>query len=273
MDTSELVDSDNRIINKDELSLFCQIIEDFKTPKLKDPAYNNFIGLFFNYPGLIAIIHHRIAYRLYRRGFHTLGRVIMGITQFISNIDLHPGAFIGRRVFIDHGIGVVIGETAEIGNDVTIYQGVSLGGVSLEKMKRHPTVLDGAIIGAGAKVLGNIIIGIGAKVGSNSVVIRDVPNYLTAVGIPARVIRSKTSSEEKEIKDTNSNLENKKITTKLPDINKQMFEYILCRLGTFENFIKKKNVSIKQPCKHYKRYRKDQEKLDKIYQEFLKSLK
>ena len=139
-------------------TLWGTIKEDFKVILEKDPAINSKIELFFNYPGLIALVHYRFAHSLYNKGFKVLARVIMGITQWLTNVDIHPACKIGHRVFIDHGIGVVIGETAEIGNEVTIYQGVSLGGVSLEKVKRHPTIEDFVIIGAGAKVLGNIAV-------------------------------------------------------------------------------------------------------------------
>ena len=157
-------------------SFFGIILEDFSVVLEKDPAINSKVELFFNYPGLIAIVHYRIANKLHKIGLRVLARILMSFTQFITNIDIHPGATIGRRVFIDHGIGVVIGETAIVGNEVTIYQGVSLGGTSLHKIKRHPTVLDGVVIGAGAKILGDITIGENAKIGANSVVVKDVPD-------------------------------------------------------------------------------------------------
>ncbi len=180
-------------INAEQMGIWELLKEDFSTPSSRDPALKSKIELFFNYPGLIALAHYRVAHRLYKNEWRVLARIIMGFAQFLSNIDIHPAAQIGRRVFIDHGIGVVVGETAIIGDDVTIYQGVSLGGVSLEKTKRHPTLESGVIIGAGAKVLGNITIGRNAKVGANSVVIKDVPPESTAVGIPARVIPPKDS--------------------------------------------------------------------------------
>lgn len=261
-----LVDDNNNIIRKEIPPLWEQIKEDFCTPQLKDPAYNHFLELFFNYPGLIAIVHYRIAYRFHKRGFKLLARLLMGWTQFITNIDIHPAAYIGRRVFIDHGIGVVIGETAQIGNDVTIYQGVSLGGVSLERTKRHPTILHNAIIGAGAKVLGDIVIGEYAKIGSNSVVVKDVPSKSTAVGIPARVV-NKEDKREKHDKPTR---------TKLPDINQQMFEYILYRIKILEDTIS----NMPSDDKHYKEFlerqndelRLHEEELCKAYQDFLQTL-
>ena len=272
-----MVDSNNNILEKEKIPLLEQIKEDFSVPCRKDPAYNGFLELFFNYQGLLALVHHRVAHRLYHRGFRLLGRIIMGWAQFLTSMDIHPAAYIGRRVFIDHGIGVVIGETAQIGNDVTIYQGVSLGGVSLEKTKRHPTVLHNVVIGAGAKVLGNILIGENAKIGSNSVVIKNVPRDATAVGIPARIIGEKSVSKGADsmgFVDSNkaqdsiiSNTQNENlITTKLPDIDKKMFEYILCRLNILESkmldSVDSKNADLKE----------QKEKLDEIYKDFLKAM-
>lgn len=188
-------------------TLFGTIKEDFAVILEKDPAINSKIELFFNYPGLIALVHYRIAHKLYHQGFKVVARIFMGITQWLTNVDIHPACKIGHRVFIDHGHGVVIGETAEVGNEVVIYQGVSLGGVSLERTKRHPTIEDFVIIGAGAKVLGNIVVGAHSKIGANSVVIRPVPPNSTAVGIPAKTI----------IKGMSDDL------NKIPDIQYQLF--------------------------------------------------
>ncbi|WP_027631612.1 serine O-acetyltransferase EpsC [Clostridium hydrogeniformans] len=153
----------------------------------KDPAARSIYEVLL-YPSLHAIINHRISRFFYKKRLYFLARLISQIGRFITGIEIHPGATIGRRLFIDHGMGVVIGETAEIGDDVTIYHGVTLGGTGKDKGKRHPTVESGAIIGAGAKVLGPIVIGENSKIGSNSVVLRDVPSYTTAVGIPAKII-------------------------------------------------------------------------------------
>lgn len=266
---SNKIDSYNNIIHKENVGLWFQIKEDFATPKTKDPAYNNFLELFFNYPGLIAIVHHRIAHRLYKRGFHLLGRIIMGWTQFLTNIDLHPAAYVGRRVFIDHGIGVVIGETAQIGNDVTIYQGVSLGGVSLEKTKRHPTVLNNSIIGAGSKILGDIVLGENVKIGSNSVVIKNVPDNCTAVGIPARVVNRANKDEKNE--------NQKATTTKLPDIDQKMFAYILCKMKIFEQIIEqaqddKEQGTLKALCKEKERFKAQEEELNRHYKDFMQAI-
>ncbi len=208
-----------------QCSLWKTIRQDFSTPWKNDPAINSKLELLTNYPGVWAIVMYRFAHRMYLRGWKIPARMLMGITQILTNIDIHPAAQIGRRVFIDHGFGVVIGETAVIEDDVLIYQGVTLGGVSLERhVKRHPTVKSGAVIGGGAKVLGNITIGKNARVGANSVVIRDVPHDSTAVGIPARVI---TKGREK------SQLSHNKI----PDINKQLFLYLIKRVEVLERAV------------------------------------
>jgi serine O-acetyltransferase len=140
------------------------------------------------YPGLHAIVMHRWAHACWRVNFKWLGRFISYFARILTGIEIHPGATIGRRVFIDHGMGVVIGETAEIGDDCTLYHGVTLGGTSWNKGKRHPTLGKGVVVGTGAKILGPILVGDGAKIGSNAVVVRDIPPGATAVGIPARVV-------------------------------------------------------------------------------------
>ena len=155
----------------------------------KDPAVKNLFEAIFCYPSLKAILYHKVAHRLYKKDKFTISRIISQIARKVTGIEIHPGAIIGESLFIDHGMGVVIGETAQIGNNVLMYHGVTLGGTGLEKgVKRHPTVEDDVIIGAGAKVLGPITIGKGAKIGANAVVLKDVPPYSTAVGIPARII-------------------------------------------------------------------------------------
>lgn len=212
--------------NEKPLSLWKQIKEDFMVPKLNDPALDSTIELFFNYPGVWAIINYRIAHKLYCNNWKGLSRIISGLSQFFTNMDIHPACSIGRRVFIDHGIGVVIGATAIIEDDVLIYQGVTLGGVSLNKGKRHPTIKSNSVIGSGAKVLGNITVGKNAKIGANSVVICDVPKNCTAVGVPAKVIKRD---------DKNGRLNH----ADLPDVNKEMFEYLLKRVAVLEHAVKK----------------------------------
>lgn len=155
----------------------------------KDPAVKNLFEAIFCYPSLKAILYHKIAHRLYKKNKFTISRIISQRARKVTGIEIHPGAIMGEDIFIDHGMGVVIGETAEVGNNVLMYHGVTLGGTGLEKgIKRHPTVEDDVIIGAGAKILGPITIGKGAKIGANAVVLKDVPPYSTAVGIPARII-------------------------------------------------------------------------------------
>jgi serine O-acetyltransferase len=166
--------------------MFAKLKEDIKTVLERDPAAKSTIEVLFCYPGLRAIRMHRITHRLWIRNHKFIARWLSEISRLFTGIEIHPGASIGSRFFIDHGAGVVIGETSEIGNDVTIYQGVVLGGVSTEKIKRHPTVENEVVIGAGAVILGPITIGEGAKIGANSVVLGDVKPYTTAVGVPSR---------------------------------------------------------------------------------------
>jgi len=232
------------------LGLFSEIAEDFSNVYKNDPAISSRIELFFNYPGVWAIFWYRISNRLYRSGFRSIARVIMGLNQIITNIDIHPGATIGRRVFIDHGFGVVIGQTTVIEDDVLIYQGVTLGGVSLVAGKRHPTIRSGVVIGAGAKVLGNITIGANSKIGANSVVVREVPDNSTAIGIPAHVIQKGRD------KDPFSH-------NKLPDINKEMFEYLLRRVAVLEHYMVQDNTEILE----------QDLQLENIYESFIKAMK
>jgi serine O-acetyltransferase len=175
------------------LSLFRQIREDVGCVRMRDPAARSELETLLLYPGIHAIIWHRIAHRLWRSGWRFLGRFVSWMSRFLTNIDIHPGATIGRRFFIDHGAGVVIGETAEVGVDVTLYHGVTLGGTTWSPGKRHPTLEDGVVVGAGAKILGPITVGRGTRVGANSVVIETTPPEVTVVGIPARVVRPQTA--------------------------------------------------------------------------------
>jgi len=167
-----------------------EIIELARSIRARDPARPTWVEAITCYAGLQAVLMHRLAHALYRGGFRALARAVSHSNRFITGIEIHPGAKIGRRLFIDHGMGVVIGETAEIGDDVLIYHGVTLGGLTLDSTgkpgKRHPTIGNGVAIGAGAQVLGPITVGDGARVGANAVVSRDVPPGETVVGIPAR---------------------------------------------------------------------------------------
>ena len=173
--------------------MFQHLRDDIASVFERDPAARTTFEVLTCYPGLHALLLYRLAHALWTRGFKWTGRLVSHLTRWLTGIEIHPGATIGRRVFIDHGMGVVIGETAEIGDDCTLYHGVTLGGTSWAKGKRHPTLLPGVVIGAGAKVLGPIVIGRGARIGSNAVVVKDVPDGATAVGIPARIIEGEAA--------------------------------------------------------------------------------
>ena len=232
---NETIEDQEKEKEQEKISFWAQVKEDFCVPRNNDPALDNNLELFFNYPGVWAIINHRVANKLYYKGWKKLSRVINGISSFLTKTDIHPACTIGRRVFIDHAIGVVIGATAIVEDDVLIYQGVTLGGVSLDKGKRHPTVKSNTVIGSGAKVLGNITIGRNSKIGANSVVVCDVPDNSTAVGVPAKIIRR----DNKNCKMAHGDL---------PDINKEMFKYLLERIQVVEVALKEEDgidVSIK----------------------------
>ena len=168
--------------------MFKTLADDIQAVVERDPAARSKLEVLLCYPGLHAVIFHRVAHGLWRRGWLVSARFLSQIGRWLTGIEIHPGAALGRRLLIDHGMGVVIGETAVVGDNVTLYQQVTLGGVSLDPGKRHPTVEDDVVIGAGAAVLGPITIGKGARVGSNAVVLKDVPAGATVVGIPARPI-------------------------------------------------------------------------------------
>ena len=172
------------------------IREDIRTIKERDPAAKNYVEILLCYPGLHAIWLHRLAHFFYRRNWFTTARLISHFNRSFTGIEIHPGAKIGKRLFIDHGMGVVIGETSEIGDDCLIYKGVVLGGTTLEKKKRHPTLGNRVIVGSNATILGAITIGDGARIGSGSVVVKPVPPNVTVVGVPARVSESMTPEKE-----------------------------------------------------------------------------
>lgn len=171
------------------MSIFKTLKEEIDTVFERDPAAKSKAEVIFCYPGFHAILFYRVAHWLWTHDLFFLGRFTSHLGRFFTGIEIHPGATIGKRFFIDHGMGVVIGETAEIGNDVTLYHGVTLGGVSLEKVKRHPTVEDGVIVGSGAKVLGPFTVKKNARIGSNSVVVKEVPEDATVVGIPGKMVK------------------------------------------------------------------------------------
>lgn len=167
----------------------------------RDPAARNTFEVLTTYPGVHAIIHYRLANWLWCKGMKWLARLLSTFSRWVTGIEIHPGATIGDRFFIDHGMGVVIGETAEIGNDCTLYHGVTLGGTSWNKGKRHPTLCDGVVVGAGAKVLGPIVVNEGARIGSNAVVTKEVPAGVSVVGIPGRIVRKPDPELDKRRKD------------------------------------------------------------------------
>ena len=173
-----------------------KIIEDIRSVFKRDPAARNVFEIITCYSGVQALIIYRLTHLLWRYKLYWLARFISTFARWITGIEIHPGAVIGRRFFIDHGMGVVIGETAEIGDDCMMYHGVTLGGTSWDKVKRHPTLKDGVIIGAGAKILGPITLGKNVRVGSNSVVVRSIDDNCTVVGIPGRVLKKKVSDND-----------------------------------------------------------------------------
>lgn len=176
--------------------MFAAIREQIETIFREDPAAKSVVEILLCYPGLHAALLHRISHPLYKAGIPLLPRLISQFGRWMTGIEIHPGATIGRRFFIDHGMGVVIGETAEIGDDVLIYQGVTLGGTGKESGKRHPTLGNKVVVGGGAKVLGNITIGDNARIGAGSVVIHSVPENSTVVGIPGKVVRTRADASE-----------------------------------------------------------------------------
>ncbi len=171
--------------------MFDGLRSEIQAVKDKDPAARSTLEIFLCYPGFYALIFHRVSHWLWNHSLKLLARMNSNLARFITGIEIHPGATFGKRVFIDHGMGVVVGETAIVGDDVLIYQGVILGGTSTEKTKRHPTIEDGVIIGAGAKVMGNITIGKYSKIGTGAVVLKDVPPESTCVGVPGRIVKHK----------------------------------------------------------------------------------
>lgn len=164
------------------------LTDDIRSIRARDPAARTSLEVVLTYPGFHAVVGYRAAAWLHRHQRRLLARIVSHLARFFTGIEIHPGATIGRRLFIDHGMGVVIGETAIIGDDVTLYQGVTLGGTGKERGKRHPTLEDGVIVGVGAKILGAVTIGAGAKIGAGAVTLRDVPPHTTAVGVPARAV-------------------------------------------------------------------------------------
>ena len=205
--------------------MFRAIKEQVDTIFREDPAAKSVLEILLCYPGFHAILAHRLAHKLYKMRVPLMPRLISQFSRFLTGIEIHPGATIGKRFFIDHGMGVVIGETAEIGDDVLLYQGVTLGGTGNEKGKRHPTLGNHVVVGTGAKVLGSITVGNHAKIGAGSVVIHPVPDDCTVVGIPGRVVRSRGE---------NGVLEH----GSLPDPEGQAIEDLAHRVDELEQLVK-----------------------------------
>ncbi|MEJ2630628.1 MAG: serine O-acetyltransferase [Acidihalobacter sp.] len=197
--------------------MFDRLREDIRCVFDRDPAARNTFEVLTTYPGLHAVIMHRWAHALWCSGLHWPARVLSVFSRWWTGIEIHPGARMGRRFFIDHGMGVVIGETAEIGDDCTLYHGVTLGGTSWQKGKRHPTLGDNVVVGAGAKILGPINIGKGARVGSNAVVLKDVPEEATAVGIPAHIVRRDEVSQRRRSQASKLGFDAYGVTRDAPD--------------------------------------------------------
>ena len=197
--------------------MFERLREDIRCVFERDPAARTTFEVLTTYPGVHAVILHRLAHALWKRGWLWPARAVATFARWWTGIEIHPGAVIGRRLFIDHGMGVVIGETAQIGDDCTLYHGVTLGGTSWQKGKRHPTLGNNIIIGAGAKVLGPITIGDGARIGSNAVVLKDVPPGATAVGIPAHMVRKAEIDEKRRSQASKLGFDAYGVTRDAPD--------------------------------------------------------
>lgn len=210
------------------LSLPSEWRDDIRCVFGRDPAARNVLEVLTTYPGIHAILVHRLSHRLWQAGFHFVARILSYLTRFWTNIDIHPGAVIGRRFFIDHGAGVVIGETAVVGDDVTLYHGVTLGGTSWHQGRRHPYLGNGVLIGAGAKILGAITLGDNVRVGANSVVVDNIPANQTVVGMPARIVQAKAGGKMNPNK---IDLDHHRI----PDVVGQAIASLIERIEVLEN--------------------------------------
>ena len=213
-----------------------QIKEDIAVALEKDPAARNALEVFILYPGVHALVSYRVTHWLWRIGFKFIARALSQLSRWVTGIEIHPAAIIGKRFFIDHGMGVVIGETSEVGDNVFVYQGVTLGGLATKKGKRHPTISNDVVIGAGAKILGPIHIGCNTKIGSGSVVLQNVPEYSTVIGVPGRVVYSGISSD----------LEDDDETESFPDPVARAIECMLDRLPEMEKEIRQLKETLKE---------------------------
>jgi serine O-acetyltransferase len=207
--------------------MFKTMMEDIRAVIARDPAARSKLEILLCYAGLHAVWGHRVAHRLWTLGFRLLARWLSHVNRALTGIEIHPGARIGPRFFIDHGMGVVIGETAEIGADVTLYHGVTLGGVSLEKGKRHPTLEEGVVVGAGAKILGDITIGRCSRIGGNAVVVKPVPPESVVVGVPGEVVKRKGERRRPEVPDLEHG--------RLPDVLGDALVSLMKRVDTLEH--------------------------------------
>ncbi|MBT0960506.1 serine O-acetyltransferase [Denitromonas iodatirespirans] len=218
--------ADSKTAEGPAVGLWATLREDLACVFERDPAARSTVEVLVTYPGVHAVLAHRLSHRLWRSGWRFGARFLAFLARAVTNVDIHPGAVIGRRLFIDHGAGVVIGETAEVGNDVTLYHGVTLGGTSSRRGKRHPTLADGVVVGAGAKVLGPIRVGERVRVGANSVVIKDVPAERTVVGIPGRIVETRRADTRDDGIDLNHHL--------MPDPVAKSLSCLLERIETLE---------------------------------------
>ena len=217
--------------------------------KKRDPAAKSILSIILTYPGVKAVLLHRVANFFHIAGFHLIARIISQTSRFFTGIEIHPGAKIGKNLFIDHGMGVVIGETSEVGDDVTLYQGVTLGGTSLEKGKRHPTLGNGVIVGSGAQILGPITVSDAARVGANAVVLQDVPLGATVVGIPAKIVMGRDKSLDDEFCAYGTPTEG------LPDPIARSFESLRNQL----NFLGEKIIQLEREVAENKRFEESNE--------------
>jgi serine O-acetyltransferase len=221
------------------------LLTDIQVIYERDPAAKNWLEVLFCYPGLHALWFHRLAHRIYRLGIPLFPRIISQLGRFLTGIEIHPGAQIGKGVFIDHGLGVVIGETAIVGDHALIYQGVTLGGTGKETGKRHPTLGSNVVVGAGAKVLGNIHIGDYARIGAGSVVLRNVPSAHTMVGVPGRVVHQYTYQEKEAIHSLN--------TEALPDMEAKVIGILFDRIKALEQEVEQLRGQSLVPSTAHKR--------------------
>ena len=219
-------------------TFFKRLKEDIDSFIARDPAARSRTEVVLTYPGYHALLFYYFSNAAWRRKWYLLGRFVSNIGKILTGIEIHPGATIGKRLFIDHGHGVVIGETSEIGDDVTLYQAVTLGGTSLAKGKRHPTLENGVIVGSGAQVLGPLIVGEGARIGANAVVLKDVPKGVTVVGIPARVVIERDKKSENEFRAYGTPTEG------VPDPVARNFESLRSQLNELTNRVKELELEI-----------------------------